>query len=167
MTTTTTTTAGDPPLIHYKKPGSSSGELTACLLGSEFWRETPEGVTCPACAKLVNGTDEDVRAKRSSKAAVAVVMDRVFDECRGIRGAGQAEYAHRDENAFANFERVAERLGMKREAVLMVYAEKHLDGIHSWIQGHKSQRESVKGRINDVIVYLVLLRAMAESSEGA
>lgn len=97
---------------------------------------------------------------------VAKLMEVVFDECRALRGAGQAEYAHREENAHANFDRVAERLGISREAVLMVYAEKHLDGIHSWIKGHRSQRESVKGRIDDVIVYLILLRGMVEEREA-
>lgn len=95
---------------------------------------------------------------------MAKVMEKVFAECTALRGAGQKEYAHRDDNAFANFERVAERMGISRESALMVYAEKHLDGIHSYIQGHKSQRESVTGRINDVIVYMCLLRGMVEES---
>jgi len=97
---------------------------------------------------------------------MAKVMDDVFRECGGLRKAGQKEYAHRDENAFANFERVGERLGLKREQVLLVYAEKHLDGIHSYVKGHKSQREDVRGRINDMVVYLCLLRGMVEENES-
>ena len=97
-----------------------------------------------------------------TKAEMAEIMVQVFNECGGLREAGQKEYAHREENAFANFERVAERLKMDRKAVLVVYLEKHLDGIHSFIQGHKSQREDVRGRINDVIVYMCLLRGMVE-----
>lgn len=98
--------------------------------------------------------------------AVSKLMEAVFEELRALRGAGQAEYAHRADNAHANFDRVAERLGISREAVLMTYAEKHLDGIHSWIKGHRSQRESVKGRINDVMVYMVLLRGMVDEREA-
>lgn len=101
-----------------------------------------------------------------TRAEMAAVMDRVFDECRALRDAGQQEYARREENAFANFERIAERLDVSREAVLMVYLEKHLDGIHAWVNGHRSQRESVKGRINDAIVYLCLLRGMVEEAES-
>lgn len=96
---------------------------------------------------------------------LAAVMDRVFEECRALRDAGQKEYARREENALANFERVAERVGVSREKVLMVYLEKHMDGIHAWITGHRSQRESVKGRINDAIVYLTILRGMVEDAE--
>lgn len=92
------------------------------------------------------------------------VMQKVFAECQALCEAGQKEYAHREENAFANFERVAERNHISREKVLLVYMEKHLDGIHSYVNGHRSQRESVTGRINDMIVYLCLLRGMV--SEG-
>lgn len=94
-------------------------------------------------------------------------MDKVFGECGGLREAGQKEYAHREENAFANFERVGERLGMDRKQILMVYAEKHLDGVHSYIGGHKSQREDVRGRINDLIVYMCILRGMVDEEEAS
>lgn len=101
-----------------------------------------------------------------TKAEMADVMRRVFDECTGLRNAGQNDYAHADKNAFANFERVAERQNLDRKQVLMTYMEKHLDGIHSYIQGHRSQREAVSGRINDVIVYACLLRGMIEEDES-
>lgn len=98
--------------------------------------------------------------------AMMAVMERTFEECRALRIAGGKEYAHRDDNAFANFERVAEQMGISREQALLVYAAKHWDGIHSWVKGHRSQRESVTGRINDMIVYLCLLRGMAEEAEA-
>lgn len=90
------------------------------------------------------------------------VMDRVFEECHELRAAGQKEYSGGD-NAFGNFERLSQRLGISSEQVLWVYATKHFDGIESYIRGHKSQRESVAGRIDDAIVYLCLLRGMVEA----
>ena len=100
-----------------------------------------------------------------NKQRVQEVMKETFAEVERLRGAGQAEYARRDANAFANFERVAERLGVSREKVLMVYAEKHLDGIHSYIDGHRSQREHVFGRIDDLINYMILLKSMIKEEE--
>ena len=44
----------------------------------------------------------------------------------------------------------------------MVYLLKHIDGIMAHINGHKSQREDVRGRITDAIVYLLLLRGMID-----
>ena len=101
-----------------------------------------------------------------TRADMEVVMEKVFAECETFRQAGQQEYAHREENAFANFQRVAERLGLDQKQVLLVYAEKHIDGIHSFVQGHKSQREDVRGRINDLIVYMCLLRGMIDEEGG-
>jgi len=94
------------------------------------------------------------------------MMQRVFAECQGLRDAGQKEYAHAVENAFGNFERIGKYLQLDRERVLLVYALKHFDGITAWVNGHRSQREGVRGRINDAIVYLCLLRGMIEDLEG-
>ena len=80
-----------------------------------------------------------------------------------MRAAGQKEYARKKDNAFANFERVGENLNVDRKKVLLVYLLKHIDGICAYVDGHKSQREDVRGRITDVIVYLCLLWGMVEN----
>ena len=82
-----------------------------------------------------------------------------------MRAAGQKEYARKQNNAFANFERVAENLDIDRKEVLLVYLLKHIDGICAHVKGHRSQREDVRGRITDVIVYLCLLWGMVDSDE--
>ena len=86
----------------------------------------------------------------------------IMMEVKQTRDAGQKEYAHSEDNVFANFERVAENLDISKEQALMVYLMKHIDGINAWVKGHKSQREDVRGRIKDAIVYLCLLWGMAE-----
>lgn len=97
---------------------------------------------------------------------LANTMNSVFKECLQLYDEGQKEYARGEDNGFANFDRVAEHLGISREEVLLVYALKHLDGITAYVQGHKSQREDVRGRINDLIVYLCILRGMFDFKEG-
>ena len=82
------------------------------------------------------------------------------------REAGQKEYARKQNNAFANFERVAEHVGTSKEKVLMVYLMKHIDGITSFVNGHQSQRENVRGRITDAIVYLCLLWGMIDNEKS-
>jgi len=82
-----------------------------------------------------------------------------------VRAAGQKEYARKNSNAFANFERVGENLDIQREEVLLVYLLKHIDGICSFVKGHKSQREDVRGRLTDAIVYLCLLWGMINEEE--
>ena len=93
------------------------------------------------------------------------LLEDIFDKVRTVRIAGQKEYAHDKDNCFANFERIARLQGLSRETVLMTYLFKHIDGIQSYIKGHKSQREDVRGRIVDVIVYLTLLWGMADQDD--
>lgn len=101
-----------------------------------------------------------------TKNELAELMAAVFkEEIMWTREQGQKEYAHADDNAFDNFDRLASELGISPEQVLWVYAMKHKDGIAAYINGHRSQRESVTGRINDLIVYLFLLRGMVEREE--
>ena len=47
----------------------------------------------------------------------------------------------------------------------MTYLLKHIDGVASYIKGHKSQREDVRGRLTDIIVYTMLLWGMVEENE--
>ncbi len=82
------------------------------------------------------------------------------------RNEGQKEYAHAQNNVFANFERVAEAINASEMQVLWVYFLKHVDGISAYIKGHKSQREDVRGRIIDAMVYLSLFYGMVEESEA-
>ena len=93
------------------------------------------------------------------------LLEDIFDEVRKIRLAGQKEYAHDEDNCFANFERIAKLQDLSRETILMTYLFKHIDGIQSYVKGHKSQREDVRGRIVDIIVYLTLLWGMADQDD--
>lgn len=97
----------------------------------------------------------------------ADLLDRIQSEEKQVRRDGQLEYARDLDNCFANFERLALSLDgvFTREDILIVYAFKHWDGIMSYIRGHKSQREDVRGRIKDLRMYLALLWGMIEDSE--
>ena len=89
------------------------------------------------------------------------MQEEILPQVLKTRDAGQKEYAHDVENVFANFERIANAVDTSREKVLMVYLLKHIDGISAYSKGYRSQRESVRGRITDAIVYLMLLWAMS------
>ena len=93
-------------------------------------------------------------------------MNSIWNQVQQTRDEGQKEYAHTDNNVFANFDRVGSLLSISSEKTLMVYLLKHIDGITAYLAGHKSQREDVRGRIKDAIVYLMLLWAMIEERES-
>jgi len=104
---------------------------------------------------------------RYTQATLADEFARIFEiEIMALRNAGQKEYAHDDSSPFANFERGAKDMGIDRKQVLWVYAMKHKDGIAAHLKGQVSQREDVRGRVNDLIVYLLLLRGILNEEAG-
>ena len=94
------------------------------------------------------------------------LMDAIIKEVTVTRDSGQKEYAHDENDVFANFNRVALLLEEDRKKVLMTYMLKHIDGIAAYVKGHESQREDVTGRITDCMVYLMLLWGMVEEERG-
>ena len=97
---------------------------------------------------------------------MAKVMDSIIEEVNTMREEGQKEYAHDNDDVFANFNRVGALLNIDRKKVIMTYMLKHVDGVAAYVKGHKSQREDVTGRIMDIIVYLMLLWAAIEEEDG-
>lgn len=100
-----------------------------------------------------------------TKAEMAEVMQRIFEDCHELRDKAHKEYAGGDD-ALGNFKRLGIELNLPPESVLWVYATKHKDGIIAHINGHRSQREPVYGRIRDYIVYLCLLEGILKEREG-
>jgi hypothetical protein len=97
-------------------------------------------------------------------------FDKFFEyiilEMQKTRDDGQKEYAHTEDNVFANFDRVGNSLNISNKKALMVYLLKHIDGINAWINGHRSQREDITGRVKDAMIYLSLLWAMIVENDA-
>lgn len=156
-------------------PVTAVGIEALDTLGADVWREIRFRVkSAPTAADAYDGMNAAINRMVAHclcpmRAQVDLIdglspsgPDAVFRECRALREAGQREYAHDDGNAFANFEDDSEATGASREAVLTIFANKHWRGIRAWVGGHRSQRENVRGRLNDMIVYLCLLRGMVD-----
>ena len=93
------------------------------------------------------------------------LISYIFVQVQNMHTSGQKEYAMDEDNVFANFQRIANQTGNSQEMVLWIYLMKHIDGIASYIKGHKSQRENVEGRLTDAIVYLCILWGMIEEKK--
>ena len=97
--------------------------------------------------------------------AMLGLINAIFEQVEIIHTQGQKEYAMDEDNVFANFERIATQMNLDRETILWVYFMKHVDGIASYLKGHRSQREDVTGRLTDAIVYLCILWGMIAEEE--
>ncbi len=80
------------------------------------------------------------------------------------------EYAG-DHDRLENFRRNGARLNLPMEVIWAVYAAKHWDAITQYcadvrVGKTRPRMESLSGRCDDLIVYLILLKAMLQERES-
>ena len=95
-----------------------------------------------------------------------LLLEETIAQIKHLALAKGGEYSG-DDDRLANFRRNAAALGLSMEHVWAVYAAKHWDAIMQFVQdlstGKVRQRsEPLEGRADDLIVYLILLKAMLE-----
>jgi hypothetical protein len=95
------------------------------------------------------------------------ILAEVFEHLKHLTQSKGQEYTGQQgvNNVHANFDRLATKLNLIPEKVLWVYLTKHIDSIETWINGigmptTRKLSEPMEGRIDDAILYLVLLRGM-------
>lgn len=96
------------------------------------------------------------------------LVEDTFAEIIKLGKLKGGEYAG-DFDRLANFRRNGEKLGLPMEVVWAVYVNKHLDAIIQYVQDrlHNKDRkrlESLAGRVDDAIVYLLLFKAMLDET---
>src|SRR5437899_1438897 len=88
-----------------------------------------------------------------------------LSESKGVEYTGHEG----QDNVHANFDRLARDLKLPPEKILMVYLTKHLDSIKTYVNRIDTPKnepalpapsEPIEGRIDDAILYLILLKGM-------
>lgn len=95
---------------------------------------------------------------------LALLQDQLAELIKLTKTKGE-EYARSEDDQLANFKRQAAELGLDPEKVLAVFLNKHLDAIKSFIKTGQVLSEPIQGRIDDAILYLILLKAMIVEKE--
>jgi len=101
----------------------------------------------------------------------ANLMKATYDRLVELSTLKGGEYSG-DDDRLLNFRRNGVDLDLPMETVLRVYAAKHWDAIGQYIRdmqtGKNRQRlESIEGRVDDLLVYLLLFKAMLQEREEA
>ena len=96
------------------------------------------------------------------------LLGETVDKIKGLSKSKGGEYAG-DKDRLANFTRNATALGLRSEQVWAVYAGKHWDAIQQYVQDmatgkSRYRSEPIEGRADDLIVYLILFKAILEES---
>jgi hypothetical protein len=92
------------------------------------------------------------------------MMDRVFEKIRELNERKGHDYAG-DEDPFSNFKERAIDLGLSKEQIWAVYACKHWDAIMTFCKEGQVASEPIEGRLEDVILYCLLLMGMIETDQ--
>lgn len=97
------------------------------------------------------------------------LLDATFAQLRKLSELKGGEYAG-DVDRLANFRRNGANLGLPMETVWAVYAGKHWDAIQQYIQDQRNGKvrerlEGIEGRVDDLLVYLLLFKAMLVETE--
>lgn len=89
-----------------------------------------------------------------------VLLDNTHKNLVNMTATKGEEYSRNDSDQLDNFKRQAAELGISPMMVLTVYLNKHLDAIKSFIKNGREFSEPIEGRIDDAILYLVLLKGL-------
>lgn len=89
-----------------------------------------------------------------------VLLDNTHKSLVNMTATKGEEYSRSDSDQLDNFKRQAAELGVSPMMVLAVYMNKHLDAIKSFIKNGREFSEPIEGRIDDAILYLILLKGL-------
>lgn len=105
-------------------------------------------------------------------------MNMLDEQCSVLKELtrGKGEEYSRSEDQLANFKRQAQELGVSPEVILFVYLNKHLDSIKNYVNSTSGRvktgplptlSEPITSRIDDAVLYLILLKAMCVEKQEA
>lgn len=92
------------------------------------------------------------------------LMEMTFDSMRKLTATKGEEYS-RSADQLANFKRYAQDAGVSQPVVWLVLFNKHVDAIKTYVKAGETLSEPIEGRIDDAILYLMLLKAIIADNE--
>jgi len=94
-----------------------------------------------------------------------LIEKTVLPECLSImKSKGDAYSGNTDK--LGNFKRCASLADVPLQKAWFIYFVKHYDALCSYIKGGYNDSEPIEGRINDMINYLFILRAIIEEQKN-
>ena len=105
-----------------------------------------------------------------NRAELDSIITSTFETIVGLSGSKGEEYSN-SADALANFKRNGERIGLDPLQIWHVYASKHYDSICTFIKDIatgkvRNTSEPIEGRIDDLILYLIILKGLKQDKEN-
>lgn len=98
------------------------------------------------------------------------LLDQTIKQIKDLAKLKGGEYSG-DDDRLANFRRNAADIGLTMEQIWRIYAGKHWGAITQFVKDlgtgkTRKRMEPLSGRADDLIVYLILFKAMLEEREA-
>ena len=95
------------------------------------------------------------------------LIDTTVAEIKKLSTVKGGEYAIVEADRLSNFRKQAEEMGVPMELIWKVYAQKHWDSVSTFVADlvagrQRARSEPIEGRADDLIVYLILFKAMCD-----
>lgn len=88
-----------------------------------------------------------------------MIQEEILPPCMAIMKSKGEAYSGQ-EDKLGNFKRCAKLADVPTIKAWYIYFVKHFDALSAYIRGEYKDSESIEGRIQDLINYLFLLRAI-------
>ena len=107
---------------------------------------------------------------RYSHERYAQLVEETITNLKKLGELKGGEYAG-DSDRLANFRRNAAALALPMESIWAVYCAKHWDAVMQYVKDVSSGKdrprgEPISGRLDDLIVYAILMKAMVDEREN-
>jgi len=105
------------------------------------------------------------------KSDFGTMLDEVHMKLKAMtRTKGEEYTGSNSDDQLANFHRDAALLGVEPEVVIMIFLNKHWNSVSEYVRNKQNKTprelsEPIIGRVDDAILYLILLRAMIMDNE--
>jgi len=97
-----------------------------------------------------------------------ILRNKFLTETLKLSDQKRIEYTegNHETNVLWNFENIGKTLNLTPFQVLSVYLQKHTSSLFNYFKTGKEYSEPIKGRITDIINYLLLMVAMLTKYKG-
>lgn len=94
-------------------------------------------------------------------------LDEFISDCLRTMSSKGHDYQQGTRDILHNFRTVADAVGVPMEKAWFTYFYKHYSALVTYIkEGGQSESEPIRGRIKDMIVYLLLFTKVVEEMDG-
>lgn len=98
-----------------------------------------------------------------TKSEFRTLLSKTFADLEALTALKGEEYSGSDDQ-LANFKRNAEQTGASVLLVWYIYFNKHIDSIRNFIRSGDVLSEPITSRIDDAMLYLLLLKAIVKEA---